>query len=124
MRGLLALVLLLCLPTVSAQDAVQARILVQSSPLAGFQFHEGKRLWAQLNIGDTLEMVREPDNPHDPRAVRIDWRGYKLGYLPRRENQAVARQLDFGNRLQARITRLTRHRDPWKRIEFEIFLPL
>jgi hypothetical protein len=44
--------------------------------------------------------------------------------VPRRENEAVARQLDRGNRLQARIARLTKHRDPWKRIEFEILLSL
>jgi len=39
-------------------------------------------------------------------------------------NEAVARQLDHGNRLEARIVRLTRHRDPWKRIELEVYLPL
>ena len=29
-----------------------------------------------------------------------------------------------GNRLQARIVRLSKHRDPWKRIEFEVYLEL
>ncbi len=62
--------------------------------------------------------------PHDPLAVRVEWNGHKLGYVPRKENEAVARQLDHGNRLQARIVRLTKHRDPWKRVEFEVFLGL
>jgi hypothetical protein len=44
--------------------------------------------------------------------------------VPRKENEAVARQLDRGNRLRARIVRLSKHRDPWKRIEFEVFLGL
>ncbi|HWA13216.1 MAG TPA: HIRAN domain-containing protein [Burkholderiales bacterium] len=100
------------------------RILVQRSPLAGFQFHEGKALWAQMKVGDALTLVREPDNPHDARAVRVEWQGHKLGYVPRRENEAVSRQMDRGNRLEARIVRLTKHRDPWKRIEFEVFLRL
>jgi hypothetical protein len=100
------------------------RILVQSSPLAGFQFHEGKQLWDQLQVGAALKLVREPDNPHDPRAVRVEWNGHLLGYVPRAENDAVARQLDRGNKLEARIVRLTKHRDPWKRIEFEVFLRL
>jgi len=100
------------------------RILVQSSPIAGFQFHEGKRLWDQLKVGDALTLVREPDNPHDARAVRVEWNGHMLGYVPRAENDAVARQLDRGNRLEARIVRLTKHRDPWKRVEFEVFLRL
>jgi hypothetical protein len=101
-----------------------ARILVQSSPVAGFQFHEGKQVWDQLKVGDALTLVREPDNPHDARAVRVEWNGHMLGYVPRAENDAVARQLDRGNKLEARIVRLTKHRDPWKRIEFEVFLKL
>ena len=102
----------------------ETRILVQSSPVAGFQYHEGKRVWDQLKVGDALALVREPENPHDARAVRVEWNGHMLGYVPRAENDAVARQLDRGNKLEARIVRLTRHRDPWKRIEFEVFLRL
>jgi hypothetical protein len=111
-----------CASLEAAQPAT--RILIQSSPVAGFQFHEGKRLWNQLNVGDALMLVREPGNPHDARAVRIEWNGHMLGYVPRAENDAVARQLDRGNKLEARIVRLTKHRDPWKRIEFEVFLRL
>ena len=106
----------------AAQPAT--RILIQSSPVAGFQFHKGKRLWDQLKVGDALTLVREPGNPHDAHAVRVEWNGYMLGYVPRAENDAVARQLDRGNRLEARVVRLTKHRDPWKRIEFEVFLRL
>jgi len=111
-----------CASLEAAQPAT--RILIQSSPVAGFQFHEGKRLWDQLNVGDALMLVREPGNPHDARAVRVEWNGHMLGYVPRAENDAVARQLDRGNKLEARIVRLTKHRDPWKRIEFEVFLRL
>ena len=107
---------------VTAQPAT--RILIQSSPVAGFQFHEGKRVWDQLKVGDALALVRQPDNAHDARAVRVEWNGHLLGYVPRAENDAVARQLDRGNKLEARIVRLTKHRDPWKRIEFEVFLRL
>jgi hypothetical protein len=109
--------------TLQAQQPA-TRILIQSSPLAGFQFHEGRQLWNQLKVGDPLTLVREPDNPHDARAVRVQWNGHMLGYVPRAENEAVARQLDRGNRLEARIVRLTKHRDPWKRVEFEVFLRL
>lgn len=107
-----------------AHSQTSARILVQSSPLAGFQFHEGKALWDEMQVGDALTLVREPDNAYDPRAVRVEWQGHKLGYVPRKENEAVARQMDQGARLEARIVRLQKHRDPWKRIEFEVFLKL
>ena len=119
-----AALIALLLAALSASAQTAGRILVQSSPLAGFQYYEGKALWEQMRIGDALTLVREPDNSHDPLAVRGEWKGNKLGYVPRRENQAVARQLDHGNPLEARIVRLVKHRDPWKRIEFEVFLPL
>ncbi len=121
-RGLVIVVLWSACSLQGAQ--VTARILVQNSPLAGFQYYQGKELWVQMKIGDELTLIREADNPHDPLAVRVEWNGHKLGYVPHRENEAVARQLDRGNRLQARIVRLTKHRNPWKRIEFEVFLGL
>lgn len=118
---------LLCLlwvwaPSLSAQ--VAAHILLQDSPLAGFQYHAGKTLWPQMQVGDALTLVREPDNPHDARAVRVEWRGHKLGYVPRRENADVARLMDGGQTLTARIARLADVRDPWSRVRFEILIPL
>jgi hypothetical protein len=121
-RLFLVCALLACASLQAQQPAT--RILIQSSPLAGFQFHEGRQIWDQLKVGDPLTLVREPDNPHDARAVRVHWNGHMLGYIPRAENDAVARQLDRGNRLEARIVRLAKHRDPWKRVEFEVFLRL
>ncbi|WP_303783542.1 HIRAN domain-containing protein [Azovibrio restrictus] len=116
--------LLLALWLGSAQAPERIRILVQSSPLAGSQFHALKHLRADLQVGDRLELVREPDNPHDPMAVRVEWRGHKLGYVPRRENRTVAAALDRGEPLSARISRLRDDPDPWKRLEFEILMEL
>jgi hypothetical protein len=106
---------LLCLAWAWAQPLhaqVAAHILLQDSPLAGFQCHAGKTLWPQMQIGDALALVREPNNPHDARAVRVEWRGHMTGYVPRRENADVARLMDGGHVLVARITRLTEVRDP------------
>jgi hypothetical protein len=122
--GVLLAAALLLASALPMRAQPESRILVQSSPLAGFQFHEGKALWPQMKVGDALTLVREADNPYDARAVRVEWQGRKLGYVPKKENEAVARQLDRGNPLEARIVQLRKHRDPWKRIEFEIFLKL
>ena len=99
-------------------------MLVQSSPLAGFQYYQGKQLWDEMKVGDALTLVREPDNPHDSNAVRVEWRGHKLGYVPRRENRSVAQHMDRGGGVEARVSRLTQHRNPWQRIEFEVFVRL
>jgi hypothetical protein len=123
-RRLLVPLLVVLAHAAFAGQTVSARILLQVSPLAGFQYHEGRAAWDAMKVGDRLALVREPGNPYDPRAVRVEWQGRTIGYVPRAENEAVARQLDEGNRLEARITRLLKHRDPWKRVEFEIYLPL
>lgn len=124
MRGRLVWLCLVWMWALPLHAQVAAHILLQDSPLAGFQYHAGKALWPQMQVGDALTLVREPDNAHDARAVRVEWQGRKIGYVPRRENADVARLMDGGQRLAARITRLAEVRDPWARVRFEILIPL
>ncbi len=114
----LALALVLAAPC----HGQQVRLLVQSSPLAGFRYGEAAEVWPQLRLGDELGLVREADNPHDVNAVRVEWRGRKLGYVPRRDNAAIAWGLDRGARLRARVTRLDEHPNPARRVEFEVYI--
>ena len=107
-----------------AVQAQTVKLLVQSSLLAGFQYHAGTVLWDELKVGDELTLVREPDNPHDGRAVRVEWRGIQLGYLPRAENEAVAAAMDHGERVAGRIAALVQHRNPWRRVRIEVFVVL
>jgi len=115
-------VLLLLLATPALAQAPRVQLLVQSSPLAGFRYGEAAAVWPELRAGDALQLVREPDNPKDPNAVRVDWRGRKLGYVPRRENAALAWGLDRGTALRARVSRLAEHPNPARRIEFEVYI--
>lgn len=117
--------LLISLLFVAASTQAQSiKMMVQSSPLAGFQYHAAAELWPELQVGDTLTLLREPDNPHDANAVRIEWRGRMLGYLPRAENRAVAAEMDRGGRIEARIAKLRQHRNPWQRVLIEVFIVL
>lgn len=118
-----ALISLLLAVSLAAQ-AQTVKLLVQRSPLAGFQYHAGKVLWDRLTVGDALTLVREPDNPHDPRAVRVEWRGVQLGYLPRAENEAVAAAMDRGEKVEGRIAALVADRNPWRRVRIEVFVVL
>jgi len=102
--------------------AQQVRILVQSSPLAGFNYHQAPEVWKAMRVGDALTLEREPDNVHDARAISVGWRGNKLGYVPRAQNAALAWAMDRGERLDARVSRLLPHRNPRKRIEFEVYV--
>ncbi len=104
--------------------AESIRVLVQCSPLAGSQYYAVSAVWTQIRVGDRLTLVREADNRHDRRAVRVEWQGQPLGYLPRAENRAVSRALDAGERLEGRVLQLRDDPDPWRRVEFEVYLVL
>lgn len=99
-------------------------IELQRSPVAGFQYHKGEAVWSLLTVGGALDLVREPDNIHDPRAVRVDWQGAKIGYIPRMENAAVSHLLDSGRQVTARIVTLQATDNPWERIEFAVYLTI
>jgi len=116
------LALALCGASALADEApTRVRLVVQSSPLAGFRHHAAVEVWGELAIGDRLDLAREPDNPYDANAVSVSWRGRKLGYVPRRENATLAWALDRGDRLAARISRLSQHPNPARRLEFEVY---
>jgi hypothetical protein len=106
----------------AAAHAQTVRVLVQSSPLAGFRYHDAARAWPALRVGDRLELAREPANPHDSNAVRVERQGLVLGYVPRGENAALAWAMDRGERLAARVSAVRDHPNPRLRIEFEVFV--
>lgn len=119
---LYSLSLLLGIATAAAAQAAEVRLLVQRSPLAGFRYYQAPALFELLQPGETLTLVREPHNPHDSNAVRVDWRGQTLGYVPRRQNAALAWALDRGQALEARIAERRAHPNPRRRVELEVFL--
>lgn len=94
--------------------------MLYTGPIAGFGHAEGPRLLQRLEAGDAVQLVREPHNPHDERAVRVDWNGRKLGYIPRVDNAPVAQCLDVGGVLVARILRVRRSGNVWDAVELEI----
>lgn len=97
-------------------------VLIQESPVAGFQFHRGDAVWPSMTVGAPLELVREPSNSHDSSAVAVYFQKNKLGYVPRGANSAIAQMLDRGEKLSATISRLTIDEDPWQRVRFSVFL--
>lgn len=113
-----------CAGTPALAQQTEIRMLVQSSPLAGFRYYDAKQVWDDMQVGDALALAREPHNAYDTNAVRVEWRGHKLGYVPRSDNRAVAHHMDRGGTVEARISKLQPHRNPRQRIEFEVLVRL
>ena len=106
-------------PPIGAEDR---SVVIQESPIAGFQFHHGDAIWPALDIGEELALVRESSNTHDPDAVAVYFHEQQLGYVPRGDNHAIAQMLDRGESLEARISKLLAEGDPWERIRISISL--
>ncbi len=140
----LRILLLLCVAVSHNQAMAETvRMLIQSAAVAGFRHHQAPTLFDQLRPGDTLILKREPDNPYDRHAIQVLWQGQLLGYVPRRNNQALAWALDQNRQLSdpqlsdqhnaernfhrnfqisARISALHARARPRGRIEFDVFL--
>jgi hypothetical protein len=121
LKTLIRLAGLIALP-VTAHAAPAQRRLIQQCHLAGFDHHDGEALWPYLTIGDNLQLRREPGNPHDSSAIRVDWNGRQLGYIPKIQNQTTARLMDEGKWLEARIGGLSKHANPWQRVAVEVWM--
>ena len=122
--SLLVIALLSATTAAGAAESPSARIVVQNAPLAGFVYYDGQAVWDQMKTGDRLTLVREPANAHDSQAIRLEWQGRMLGYVPKRDNSDLARQMDHGARVEARITDLRRAANGRHRISYEITVPL
>ena len=120
--GLLCAGLAFASPADAAEKQAHVQMLVQSSPLAGLRHAQTGNVWMDLRQGDELALVREPGNAFDANAVRVEWRGVKLGYVPRRDNAALAWALDRGETLRARISKAEWHPNPARRIQFQVFV--
>lgn len=86
--------------------------------VAGYDHHEGESVIHCMAVGDCLTLVPEPDNPHDPQALRLDWRGTTIGYVPRDFNAPIHARLHAGEDLVVSVQAIDADAPSWRRIRF------
>lgn len=98
-------------------------IFLFDSHVAGTTFIEGiEELEPHLNIDDRLDFFREPDNPHDKKAIVIkNTNGVKIGYVPREDNVIFSRLMDAGKLLFGRISH-KEMKGNWLKLDIKIYL--
>lgn len=75
-----------------------------------------------LQIGDKLVFYREPENPHDPQAIRIETiKKDKIGFVPRQDNLVFSRLMDAGKVLFGKVTE-KEQKGNWLKIQIKIYL--
>lgn len=73
--------------------------------VAGTTHIEGMdRIGESLQADDRVNFFREPQNPHDPQAIRVETMGgQKIGYIPQQDNIVFSRLMDAGKELFGRL---------------------
>ena len=69
--------------------------------------------------GQILEAVREPENPHDAKAILLRLNGRNVGHIPRSYNSVHASHMDAGGRLKVKIIFLNPS-TPWDGVSLRV----
>jgi hypothetical protein len=88
--------------------------------VAGFQYHQGMEDRRRIKVGDELEVVAEPENPHDRYAVALLWHGKHIGYVPRDENRHLSRMLRAHVPLLATVTKSDPDAETWDAVRVDV----
>ncbi len=111
-------------PRPGDEKPAQAReaALLMACTVAGAQYSEAGRVWDELGPDARLELRREPENPHDSKAVAVYWRGRKLGYLPRYLCGRPAALMDQRRTVFATLACRPSGRPGWGALQIKVWL--
>jgi len=73
-----------------------------------------------IHNGMTINVKRE-DNKHDPNAVALYVDEVRIGYIPKKQNEVIARLLDAGKVIVSKIID-AEYKDGWEKIEARIWM--
>lgn len=90
--------------------------------VAGFSYYSGAELFNQLTIGSKLKIKLDRNNKYDPNAVTIKFKGKKIGYIPKSDNQEIAKLLKAGHKIfDAVIQQVSPEEHPENQVRVGVF---
>lgn len=112
------------------------KIVFKECVVAGWNFHDLEDTWDELYEGAKLALIRERKNKHDKNAIAValagDYDGdpddfdfdFILGYVPRTENEMIAKMMDMGwsNAFTAELTTVKEHGSYDSRLRMTIYI--
>jgi hypothetical protein len=97
-------------------------IMLLECQVAGTSYRNLKPVEPGLSIGASLVLKREPANANDPLAIMVlDSVGTLLGYVPRAKNEILARLMDAGKAVFAKL-QSKEWQGEWIHLEMIIYL--
>ena len=81
---------------------------------------------SKIEVGDRLDLFREATNEYDKHAILVEYKGEKIGYVPRKDNYVLSKLMDGGKHLYGVIDSFgvdeVYENYKFKFINFKIFL--
>jgi len=68
--------------------------MVYYSSIKGIRFQEDGKTIYKRDAMTELELITEPENPYDDKAVGVWLDGKRMGYIPRTQNKAIFKALE------------------------------
>jgi predicted SnoaL-like aldol condensation-catalyzing enzyme len=88
----------------------------------GFQYYEGPKCIDEINKSGLIELVREPENPVDKRAIALYFNKKKIGFVPRESNKTISILMDTDLlEFHAEITNIEPEAEHWEQIRVAIY---
>lgn len=86
------------------EKIVASDVVILETRIVGTGFVDLSVVDEIVEKGKILQLVREPDNAYDPRAIAVTLDdGFMLGYIPRTDNRVIATLMDNDELLFARF---------------------
>ena len=100
----------------------QRIVLLEDAHIAGTTHVEGIDVLAEgIEIGQELELKRDVNNLQDTWAIRVIAQDQRVGYIPADCNEMLARLMDSGKKLGAKVTE-KELLGSWHKIHMEVYL--
>lgn len=96
----------------------------RSCNVAAFTYCQGCEVFDKLKIGKKVRLVREDENAHDPKAIAVFFGDTHIGYIPRQQNDDLAKFFDLGyaDIFEARIQSVDPTAHPEQQVSIVIYL--
>lgn len=119
-KNLITVSSLSALPNIASSQS--SKVYLHNFYVRGFQYYEGEKLFPKMNLGDSLDLVREPNNKYDESAIAVFFQSQKIGFIPAETNETLSKLIDLNAlKLYADITELNEKNPTWDKLQIGIY---
>jgi len=92
--------------------------------VAGVQYSDYQRVIDKMKLGERVAFIGELNNAFDNRAIRIEYKGTKIGYVPARtqEQSTLWHEHNKGSKCLGVITAVNKNNPSWHLITLQILV--